>query len=164
MIFHLSIDARDPQRVAEVLAELLGGEATPFPPVAEGSWLAHAGDERNTMVEVYPRGTQLIEAPGKGEYMGTPGAPGEGGLSATHFAMATQLGPAQIFLIAAREGWPAKYCKRGGAFGVIELWMEGNRMVEVLTPEMQAEYLAATTLPNWKAMLAQRDATHRIMA
>ncbi len=161
MIFHLSIDARDPQRVAEVLAELMGGEATPFPKVVEGSWLAHAGDERNTMVEVYPHGTQLIEAPGKGGFLG---APGEGGLCATHFAMATELGPAQIFLIAAREGWPAKYCKRGGGFGVIELWMEGNRMVEVLTPEMQAEYLSATTLPNWKAMLAQGDEKHRIMA
>ena len=161
MIFHVSIDARDPQRVAEVLAELLGGEATPFPPVADGSWVAHSGDERNTLVEVYPRGTQLIEAPGKGDFLGVPG---DGGLTSTHFAMATSLGPAQVFLIAAREGWPAKYCKRGCAFGVIELWMEGNRVVEVLTPEMQAEYLAAVTLPNWKAMLAHGDEKHRVMA
>ena len=28
-------------------------------------------------------------------------------------------------------------------FGVIELWIEGHQMMEVLTPEMQSEYLAA---------------------
>jgi hypothetical protein len=27
-------------------------------------------------------------------------------------------------------------------------------MIEVLTPEMQQEYLDAITIPNWKAMLA----------
>ena len=56
-------------------------------------------------------------------------------------AIGTELTADQIFAIARREGWPAKYRKRGGAFGVIELWVEGWRMVEVLTPEMQQEYL-----------------------
>jgi hypothetical protein len=55
--------------------------------------------------------------------------------------------------VAAREGWPAKYRKRGGVFGVIELWIEGDRMIEVLTPEMQAEYLAAMTIPGWRGFL-----------
>jgi hypothetical protein len=45
--------------------------------------------------------------------------------------------------IATREGWPAKYRKRGGLFGVVELWIEGRQMIEVLTPEMQSEYLSA---------------------
>lgn len=40
------------------------------------------------------------------------------------------------------EIWNGKYRKRGGQFGVIEMWIEGWRMVEVLTPDMQAEYLA----------------------
>lgn len=161
MIFHVSIDARDPRNVATVLAELMGGEATPFPPVAEGSWVAHAGDDRNTLVEVYPRGTKLIEADGDADVVGVSG---EGGHCATHFAMATWLGAVEIFLVAAREGWPAKYRKRGGAFGVIELWLEGDRMVEVLTAEMQAEYLDAMNITAWKAMLAHGDARHRIAA
>lgn len=151
MIYHVSIDARDPRHVAEVLAELMGGHATPFPPIAEGSWLAHAGDDRNTMVEVYPRGTQLVEATGDADALGVPG---EGGLSATHFAMATRRSQAEIFAIATREGWPAKYRKRGGAFGVVELWIEGNRMVEVLTEQMQREYLDTMRLDAWQAMLA----------
>lgn len=161
MIFHVSIDAGDPRRVATVLAELLGGRATPFPPVIEGSWLAHAGDERNTLVEVYPRGTGLVETPGDADGVGIAGT---GGLSATHFAMATKLDRASVFAIAMREGWPAKYRKRGGAFGVIEMWIEGDRMVEVLTAEMQEEYLAAMKLDAWEAMLASREAAMREMA
>lgn len=155
MLFHVSIDARDPQRVASVLAELFGGEATPFPPVAEGSWIALAGDDRNTAIEVYPRGTELMEAPGDADALGVPG---EGRLCATHFAMATTLSQEQVFAVARREKWPAKYRKRGGAFGVVELWFEGDRMVEVMTAEMQAEYLASFTIPNWKHALSQAGA------
>lgn len=152
MLFHLSIDCREPERVAGVLAEMWGGAAMPFPPVAQGSWLAMAGDERSTLVEVYPRGTELHIAPGDADAVGLPG--GAGGRSATHFAMATALDVPAILAIAEREGWPAKVCRRGNAFGVVEMWVEGDRMVEVLTPEMQAEYLAAVTIPAWQAMLA----------
>lgn len=140
MIFHLSIDAREPQRVASVLAEMLGGRAVPFPPVAQGSWVAFAGDDRKSLVEVYPYGTRLVEAPGDADAVGVQGG---GGPSATHFAMATVLDEDEVFAIAEREGWPAKYRKRGGLFGVIEMWIEGDQMVEVLTAGMQAEYLAA---------------------
>lgn len=144
MLFHLSIDARDPQRVARVIAELFGkGRAVPFPPVAKGSWVALALDERNTTVEVYPRGTVLQPVPGDADGVGLPDpARGADFGVATHFAMATPLTQEQVLAIAEREGWEAKYRKRGGAFGVIELWVEGWRMIEVLTPEMQQEYLA----------------------
>ncbi|MBL7373574.1 hypothetical protein INQ23_30090, partial [Escherichia coli] len=52
------------------------------------------------------------------------------------------------------EGWPVKYRKRGGVFGVLELWVEGSRMIEVLTPEMQAEYRAGLTVENWRGFLS----------
>ncbi|WP_338466826.1 hypothetical protein RXV95_14985 [Novosphingobium sp. ZN18A2] len=153
MLFHVSIDAHDPQRVATVLAELFGGAATPFPPVIEGSWVAHAGDDRNTLVEVYPRNTELVEAEGDADGFGMPGAVRGG--SSTHFAMATPLDEDEVHAIARREGWTSKYRKRGGAFGVIEVWIEGDRMIEVLTHDMQREYLDAMRLPVWQAMLAQ---------
>ena len=73
-------------------------------------------------------------------------------------AIATPLDRQAVLAIAAREGWPAKYRKRGGVFGVIELWIEGRQMMEILTPEMQAEYLAAMSIPNWRGMLAARRA------
>jgi hypothetical protein len=153
LLFHVSIDARHPERVASVLAELFGGEALPFPPVGDGSWIAFAGDARNTAIEIYPRGTELIEAPGDA---GALGVPGEEGLSATHFAMATPLSMDEVLALAQREMWPAKYRNRDG-FGVIELWIESDRMVEVLTAEMQAEYLERFTPANWKTMLATAE-------
>lgn len=156
MIFHVSIDADDPLHVAGVLAELWGGVAEPFPPVAEGSWMAMAGDDRNTAIEVYPRGTELVEAAGDADAYGVAGSPDR--RSATHLAIATALAPDAVFAIAARERWPAKYRKRGGVFGVVELWVEGCRMIEVLTPEMQAEYAGAMTIAGWRGLLAAAGA------
>lgn len=148
MLFHLSIDADRPRHVAQVLAEIWEGDALPFPPV-EGSWMAFANDGRATMIEVYPRGTELNVGP-EGGY----GVIGNGDArSATHFAMSTDLSQEHVLAIAAREGWPAMYRRRADKFGLIEMWVEGVRMVEVLTPEMQAEYVDFVTVDNWRAML-----------
>jgi hypothetical protein len=140
LIFHLSVDADDPRHVAEVFAEIWNGKAVPFPPVAQGSWMALAGDERNNTIEVYPRGTELIETPGDADAKAVAGAPRL--RSSTHIAIGTQRTMEEILAIAAREGWSAKYRKRGGHFGVIEMWIEGSLMVEILTPDMQQEYLS----------------------
>lgn len=156
MLFHMSIGADDPRRVAEVFAELWGGEAMPFPPVTEGCWVAFAGGGSCATLEVYPSDTVLREAEGDadayGERTGTPIR------SASHGAVATPLEPDAVLAIARREGWPAKYRRRGGVFGVIELWVEGHQMMEILTPEMQAEYRAGVNAANWRAMLARRQA------
>ena len=150
MLFHLSIEADDPQRTAEVLAEIWGGTALPFPPVGVGSWMAFHGADNGTMIEVYPRGTVLTETDSD-----AVGAIGEQRrASATHFAMSTDLPLERIYEIAAREGWTSKYCRRGGKFGVIEVWIDGCQMIEVLTPEMQREYLDCVTVENWTQMLA----------
>ncbi len=150
MLFHVSVEADDPRHVAGLLAEILDGEAMPFPSVGEGSWVALAGDDRGTIVEVYHRGTELhIGADG---VLGRMGIPRRNG--ATHFAMATPHEIERIYEIAAREGLVAKYCRRGNAFGVVEFWIDGCLMVEVLTPEMQAEYQRVMTIDNWKRMLA----------
>jgi hypothetical protein len=149
MLFHLSIDADRPKHVAEVLAELWQGAAMPFPPVLTGSWAAFANDDRATMVEVYPRGAELHES--AGGVIGVIGTNND--RSATHFAMATPLQEAEVLAIATREGWPAMVCNRGGLFDVIEVYVEGTRMIEVLTTDMQADYLRTMTVPNWRAML-----------
>lgn len=159
MLFHVSIEADDPARVARVLAELWQGEALPFPPVAQGSWMAFAGQDDGTMIEVYPRGTCMVE--GEGDAIGLAMEPRRGG--ATHVAIGTALSADQVYAIAAREGWTAKYCKRGGKFGVIELWVEGCSLVEVLTADMQREYRDSVTIAGWKALLAA-PAPERIAA
>jgi hypothetical protein len=143
LLFHVSIDAVDPRHVAQVIAELWDGVAVPFHPVMPGSWMAMAQDDRNTTVEVYPRGTELMEGDGDADSFGAMGEAHP--RSATHFAMATMKDRATVRAIAEREGWPVKYRSRGGLFGVMEIWVEGTRMIEVLTPEMQAEYRALTS-------------------
>lgn len=153
MLFHVSIAARDPARVAAVLAELWDGDALPFPPVAQGSWIALAGDDRGSAIEVYPAGTVLRESAGDAD--ATSEQREDDGFTAAHVALATPFYPETVLGIARREGWPAKYRRRGGVFGVIELWVEGTQMVEVLTPEMQAEYVAGMTPANWRRMLAE---------
>lgn len=152
MIFHASIDATNPLRVAQFIADLWDGYVSPFPPVAKNSWIAMAGDERGTAVEVYPLGTELVEMPGDAD-AGSIARIGVCG-SATHLAIATHLQQDCVELIAAAEGWNAKYRRRGGMFGVIEVWIEDRLMIEVLTPAMQAEYQATMTPSNWNAALA----------
>ena len=140
MLFHMSIAADDPKHVASVIAELWGGRVMPFPPISDNGWMVLSGDERGTALEVYPQGTVLRESEGDADAIGE--ASGRDRFTATHGAIATNLDQSAVLAIAEREGWPAKYRKRGGMFGVIELWIEGRQMMEVLTPEMQAEYLA----------------------
>ena len=58
MIHHVSIAAREPQHVAEILAELMTGKCFPFGPL-EGAFMAVSGDANGTMFEVYPERTTL---------------------------------------------------------------------------------------------------------
>jgi len=152
MIFHISIDADDPPRVAAAIARLWRGEVFAFPPIAQGSLIVLAGDHRNSALEVYPRGTELHPVEGDADAEGRRG--GAQGHGAVHFAIATHLSEEEVLALAAEEGWPAKRRKRGGMFGVIELWIENRLMVEALTPQMQAEYLASMTPDGWRAALA----------
>ena len=66
MIFHASIPADDPERVARVLGELLGGSYSAFH-VGRHSFMARGGadDEHGTGIEVYPRDQVMM--PGAGE-------------------------------------------------------------------------------------------------
>ncbi|MGH8446693.1 MAG: hypothetical protein ACREVL_15590 [Solimonas sp.] len=154
MLFHLSIAANDPQHVAQVITELWGGEAFPFPPISDNGWIALAGDERGTALEVYPADITLREVEGDADAIGAKGVPAA--YTPTHAAIATRLDQDEVLAIARREGWPAKYRNRGGLFGVIELWIEGRQMMEVLTPPMQAEYCSSITINNWRQMLGAR--------
>lgn len=148
----MSIAANDPKHVAGVIAELWGGEALPFPPVSDDGWIALAGDDRGTGMEVYPADIVLAETPGDADAHGAKAVPMDH--TPTHAAIATGMDREQVLALARREGWPAKYRKRGGMFGVIEMWIEGRQMLEVLTPEMQAEYLSSMTIGHWKQLLA----------
>ncbi len=151
MLFHMSFAADDPEGTAELMAEIWEGRAYPFPPFAEGSWIAMAGDERGSALEVYPRGTEMHEGAGARDVRCVMGAANRN--IANHAAIATQLTEEAVKATARKYGVVAKTCDRG-PFRVIELWVDGCTMFEVLTPEMQEEYLGAMTFAGWEGFLA----------
>jgi hypothetical protein len=153
MLFHCSISAHDPSRVARVIAAIWRGEAHPFPPV-DGAWIAIAGDDRGTAMEVYPFGTDMLPGEAQTAFANNPAATEH---STSHQAIATRLTEAEVLAIAAAEGWRALHCNRG-PFEVIEVWLENRILVEVLTADMQQQYLAFLTPANWRRFLAEAHA------
>jgi hypothetical protein len=160
MIHHLSIAAHDPKHTADVLAEMMGGKAVPFPP-NPGSFFALQLDEHGSGVEVYPADTVL--KPG-GEVGGSfSKREGVTGYGSTHFALSVATDAAKVKAVAKREGWECFDCNRG-PFHVIEVWVENNLMVEILPPAYAAEYLAFTRPDKFVSALSaapRQSARHR---
>jgi len=106
MIHHVSIPAREPQHVAEVLAELMGGKCFPFGPL-EGAFMAASGDAHGTMIEVYPERATL-DIPDRDDQVvfGENRAPPQNW--PFHMLLSVPLQPEQVERIGAREGWRAK--------------------------------------------------------
>lgn len=158
MINHISIGVHNPETVANVLAEIWGGQVFPFPPSPD-SFIVLADDGKGTAVEVTP--ANIVLKPGEG-------LPSEVGFnkqtlteefeakftlgdsapqySATHLAVNTNLGEHEVKAIANREGWRTLTCNRGeGLFQLIEVWVENRFMLEVFTPEMTKRYIEVMT-------------------
>ena len=142
MIHHVSIPAREPQRVATVLAELMNGKCFPFGPL-EGAYMASSGDEHGTMIEVYPEQATL-EVPANDDQVvfGKQAVPQAWPF---HALVSVPLSREEVERIGAREGWRAKTFGRGMQgqepfFHVIEFWLENRLMIEVVSPAMAREY------------------------
>jgi hypothetical protein len=147
MIHHISISARDPQRVARVIAELWQTESLPFPPIP-GAFIVIAGDGHGTAIEVSPLGMELT--PGEGDQevqarLNEDSSP----FTATHAALSVSASEARIKEIAAREGWRAETFERGAAFRLVEFWVENRLLIELLPPEMVRRYLDFMTPRNF---------------
>lgn len=134
MILHISIPAKNPQNVADVLAELCQGVVKPFPPL-ENSYMVYANDEHASGFEVYP---QTIECqPGESEVEESRFVENKktSPYSAVHCAMTTQLSKTEIEAIAKREGWRYLYVRRQDLFALYELWLENQFLLEVIVAE-----------------------------
>lgn len=150
MIFHFSISADDPKRTATMFAELWRGQAFYFPMVGKGSWIAHAGDDRRTTIEVYPRDLAFYpNESGEGHQRNEPVSRH----GPFHAAVGTPLSIEEVEEIGRRYGCHTILCNRG-PFRVIEFWVDNAQMVEMLTPEMQAQYQRSVTPDGFRAMLA----------
>lgn len=157
MINHISIAAENPEKVADVLAELWGGMSLPFPP-CPGGYIVLANDGRGSGVEVTPINTVLVPGeglpPGDGfdantlteeyeaRFVQSDFAPP---YVATHLNISTHLSEAEVKEIARREGWRVLTCNRDrGLFQLIEIWIEDRFMLEVMTPEQTRRYVEIT--------------------
>jgi hypothetical protein len=127
IIHHVSIPAREPQRVAGVVTELMGGKHHPFGPL-EGAFMAASGDAHGTMIEVYPERATLDTPENDDQVVfGDNASPPETWLF--HILLSVPLEPQEIEAIGRREGWRAKTFGRGMRghtpfFHVIEFWVE----------------------------------------
>ncbi|MBD0263274.1 MAG: hypothetical protein KME22_10855 [Hassallia sp. WJT32-NPBG1] len=152
MIHHISISAHNPEHVAQVLAEVLNGEAVEFFP-NPGSYMVFPMDEYGTGIEIYPLDTKLI--PGEGDEQGKfVHIANSSNFIATHAAISVTKTQEEIEEIGKREGWRTVRCNRDSFFDVMEFWLENQVMLELLTPEMAAQYLAATHPKNLKKIFS----------
>jgi len=158
MIHHVSIPARDPQAVAEVLSKLTGWPARPFLGPCPGAFMLLSGDAFGTTIEVYPDGTEIV--PGKGENQGymRPGAAPS--LFAFHMLLSLEVTPEHVLKVAEDAGWRALRCWRGPPgnplFELIEFWVENRFMIEVATPEMLDNYRRTVSQAGYDAAIAAR--------
>jgi hypothetical protein len=126
MIHHVSISARDPKHVADVLAELMHGRAYPFPGGVADSFMAVSGDEHGSMIEVYPENVTL--QPGTGESQVCAAHDANPGYGPFHLLLSVPGDRASVERIGEREGWRTHHFGRGApgqppAFHVIEFWV-----------------------------------------
>jgi hypothetical protein len=150
MLIHASIAVEDPRRTAEAIAELWSGRAYPFPFIAEGSWAALAGDPHGSMIEVLPRGTCFRHIPGEHVDIGQGGREGASGF---HLLIGSPHDPATIIAIAARHGHTAHEAVHG-ELPLVEMWIDGCVLLEVMPPAVQAAYAEAVTIERAEAMVA----------
>ena len=143
MIHHLSIPAEDLLHVARTLVELFDGRLSRFGPY-ENSYIAWAGDEHGTAIEVFPTGTELFPDAGQGQ-ANFKHNPVSSGYVTTHAAVSVNRGVDEILELASREGWRALELSRG-SFNVIKFWIENCVMLELMTPPMAEAYLNAARL------------------
>jgi hypothetical protein len=162
MIHHVSISAKDPKHVADVLAELMNGRCYPFPGGVADSFMAVSGDEHGSMIEVYPESVTLLpgsedDAQARAKYDATAG------YVPFHLLLSVPVDRATVERIGEREGWRTRYFGRGAPgqkpfFHVIEFWLENRIMVEVATPDMVAEYTRMFRRETLDEMFSKRAA------
>jgi len=156
MIHHISLPARDPARVARVVAELIGGSAQPFRgPFAGGAFMVAQGDAHGTAIEIYPETVALRPGVDAQPLVFEQAAPGEHP-GAFHALLSVGTTRAEVEAIGAREGWRTRFFGRAApgkppAFHVIEFWVENRILLEVVTADLVSEYESYMQPENYAA-------------
>jgi hypothetical protein len=140
LLHHVSFNARAPQRVAKVLADLLDATAmrAPAPPFPGEAWFVCCGDDAGTLIEVMPWGETRDAGSPRGVGFDAQMRPSSG----AHVLMSTSHRADYIFALAQREDWRVENAD-AGLFKFIKVWVENAFLVELMTPEMTRDYVAA---------------------
>jgi hypothetical protein len=141
VLYHLSINARDTDKVASVLAEILGGTVvpSPSPPFDSTSRFVCLWDERGTMIEVGPWGATWQPDAGENSEVVDDGSTPEHNYF--HGLFLARVPQEEVIAIAHRAGWRAALVDNG-PFMVINVWLENRQLFEFTTPELLPAYLA----------------------
>ncbi len=154
-IAHASLPADEPERTARVLAEIMGGEALPFPPGGQAMWMAWAGDGQIEL-EIAPRGVGMEPGKDGANWSHANGSPRRS--SECHLAISVDRPADEIMAIARRAGWPTARYSRGDFFYVVEVWVEGAFLIEFLDPAETAAYRRNMAPANWKTVFGFQPA------
>lgn len=138
MLHHVSFNAREPQKTARALGQMIFATVlrAPQPPFPKNSWFVCLGDAHGTLIEVMPWGdTRDIEAPA-----GVGFDADMRRTSGTHMLLGTPLSADDLFAAVAREGWCAELAS-AGLFQFVKVWVENTYLAEFLTPDFQTAYV-----------------------
>jgi len=157
MIHHVSLPARDPVRVAAVLAELMGGRDYPFPGPLSGARMAVSGDPHGTMIEVYPDIAVMV--PGKAEAPVAYAAAEPPVHVGFHALLSVPHDRDGIARIGSAAGWRTRWFARAApgkppVFHVMEVWVENRILLEVVPADMIAGYARYMQIERMDAIYA----------
>lgn len=156
MIHHVTMPARNPEHVAQVLAEVMGGTARPFLGPVQGAFNVMLEDGHGTAIEIIPDGTVMV--PGQDEVPCSFGRGENPTLVPFHFLISVETDRETIERIGEREGWRTRHFWRGPVgkgVQLIEFWVENRFQIEFMTPEMVPAYVHFEKVATQDAM---RDA------
>ncbi len=139
MIHHISIDARNPLRVASALAEILNGKVYKF--LVPGSYLVMPYDNYGTHIVVFQEGD--VWAPGADTESAKIRQTAPVNYVSSHVAISVPTTLQQIEQIGQREEWRVLTRKQGDVvpFSAIEFWVENRLLFEFFLPEFLPQYL-----------------------
>jgi len=152
ILFHVSIPADEPERVARSVGEICTGTVLAFAPV-QGAYMVWLGDERRTIIEFNPRGHEHVPSTGQ---FGIRLNPAPSAHSESHVAIGTSVAADDVLAIGRREGWFVQRSDRGGVFEVVEVWLENKFLLEVLTEEEQRRYMQNLSIDFFRAIAAPK--------
>ncbi|HEY9735505.1 MAG TPA: hypothetical protein V6D06_04455 [Trichocoleus sp.] len=118
-----------PKQAAAALAAVFGGQVKPLASLP-GAFTVTAGNSADITFEVCPTGSEWGST--------TAGPSGENAFTVSSTALPTPINRQQVEQVAAQEGWAALYCGQVGNWDLVELWIENNLLLELMTPTVAA--------------------------